>query len=58
MTTTASAPLRRIFPAAQPLATPKGEALTELDEAIEAWIAAAANAGNPIPHPSKMPALG
>jgi predicted RNase H-like HicB family nuclease len=34
----------------------KAEALT--DDAIEAWIAAAKNAGNPIPHPSQMPALG
>ena len=36
----------------------RGEALTELDDAIEAWIAAAKNAGNPIPHPSRMPAHG
>ncbi|MEA2757393.1 MAG: hypothetical protein QOH65_6 [Methylobacteriaceae bacterium] len=35
----------------------KTEALTELDDAIEAWIAAASNAGNPVPKPSKIPAL-
>jgi len=29
------------------------EALTELDEAIDAWIAAAESAGNPIPQPSR-----
>ena len=34
----------------------KAEALTELDDAIEAWIAAAKDAGNPVPQPSKMPA--
>lgn len=28
-------------------------ALTELEDAIEAWIAAAKTAGNPIPEPSK-----
>lgn len=36
----------------------KGEALAELEDAIEAWISAARNVGNPIPKPSKMPALG
>ena len=35
----------------------KAEALTELDDAIEAWIAAANSAGNPVPKPSKIPAL-
>jgi predicted RNase H-like HicB family nuclease len=36
----------------------KFEALSELDDAIEAWIAAARAAGNPIPEPSKIAAHG
>jgi predicted RNase H-like HicB family nuclease len=35
----------------------KAAALTELEDAIEAWIAAAKSAGNPVPKPSKIPAL-
>jgi predicted RNase H-like HicB family nuclease len=34
----------------------KTQALEELDDAIEAWIAAATRAGNPVPKPSKIPA--
>ncbi|MGJ0394953.1 MAG: toxin-antitoxin system HicB family antitoxin [Methylocystis sp.] len=33
----------------------KGEALAELDHAVEAWIGAAEAAGNPVPEPSKLP---
>lgn len=36
----------------------RSEALTELDDAIEAWIAAAKDAGNPIPEPSKLAVHG
>jgi predicted RNase H-like HicB family nuclease len=36
----------------------KSEALIELDDAIEAWIAAARAAGNPLAQPSKMAARG
>lgn len=33
----------------------ESEAVTELRDAIEAWIGAARAAGNPVPEPSKLP---
>ena len=36
----------------------RSEALIELDDAIEAWLAAAKAAGNPIPEPSKFAVHG